>query len=84
MNDATFFLPRDHLIKVSNLDEDGMHLLVRSMESSAAKALPVPSRPRTRARAAIGVDCVEWFVIRKGDTESVMFLHDSSLGELMS
>ena len=61
MDDAIYCLPGDQLIKVSNLDEDGMRQLFHSMESSAAKGLPQPSRPRTRARAALEVDCINWF-----------------------
>ena len=74
MDDAVYCLPGDQLIKVSNLDEEGMRKLVHSMEPSAAKGLPLPSRPRTRARAALEVDCINWFVVPRGRQESVIFL----------
>ena len=79
MDDAVYCLPGDQLIKVSNLDEDGMRQLVRSMESSAAKGLPLPSRPRMRARAALEVDCINWYVVPSGRVEPVISLVDDSL-----
>ena len=84
MNDAIFCYPGDHLIRVSNLDENGMRQLVRSMEASAARSLPIPTRPRTRARAAMGVNCMERFVIPKDDAESIMLLADSAIGAQLS
>ena len=79
MDDAIYCLPGDQLIKVSNLDEDGMRQLVRSMESSAAKGIPQPSCPRTRARASLEVDSINWFAVPQEQEESVILLCESSL-----
>ena len=79
MDDAISCLPGDQLIKVSNLDEDGMRQLVHLMESSAAKGLPQPSRPRTRAGAAAEVGCVNWFVVPRDHDESIISLCECSL-----
>lgn len=76
--------PQDHARKLRAgdlvLDEDGMRQLVRSMEASAARSLPIPTRPRTRARAALEVDCLERFVFPKEDEEEMMFLAESFIG----
>ena len=37
INTAISYLPGDHLIKISNLDEEGLKQLVQSMETAAAK-----------------------------------------------
>ena len=85
MNEAIFCFPGDHLIRVSHLDEEGMRRLVRSMEASAARSLPVPSRPRTRARAAMEVNCVRRFITpTEEEEESTVFLAESQVGTQMS
>ena len=76
INNAISVFPGDHPIKISNLDEEGLKQLVQSMETAAAKGLPKPSRPRTRARAAAEVGSITRFVVSRDHNESVISLNE--------